>query len=430
MRGLITIIVYVLSWFCGIAALAQGNHVPAETQNSEMRQFRIYYRVNKTQIDPDYMSNPYSLQVIAKYLSESSRIDSIVIYSYASPEGPYENNKYLARERGRSARDYILSLVPSWRQLPDSVIRLRPDAENWAGLNEEVQLHYHEADRNKVLAILNSSLPDARKKTELMRLNGGRTWRHIIRTIMPSLRYSTWITVWAPVFLSAVEPRQVDLTPPDFLQRPLPLLDLPYVQSKRSRTVLAVKTNLLYDLFSWANFSVEVPFTIRGQKFSVLYQHQFPWWTWGQGNNEYCNRFLSSGGELRWWIAPKYHAARGRRVERDCLTGWHIGLYALSGKWDFERRRDICYQGEFWSTGVTAGYAMPVGRRANLEFTLAVGYAGIPYRGFTPSPDYEILYRDPDRHGRWHYFGPTRAEVSLVLPIRTTRTIKQKGGGL
>ena len=169
-------------------------------------------------------------------------------------------------------------------------------------------------------------------------------------------------------------------------------------------------TNLLYDAVSWLNFSIEVPL---GDRFSVLYYHQFPWWRWGKGNNEFCMRFLSIGAEGRWWF------------KRDRLTGWFAGLYVESGKWDFERKQDICYQGEHWSTGVSIGYAMPIGKRLNLEFSLSAGYASIPYRGYQPSEDYEMLIRDPEKEGRWNYFGPTKAQVSLVLPF----TVKYKKGG-
>lgn len=395
--------------------------------STEIRHFRIYYPINKTELYEDYMSNAHNLEIIRTYLAESPRIDSIVIYSYASPEGPYRFNKWLAGKRGITAKRYILSQVPEGRQISDSLIHLRPEAENWPGLREEVYLHYHEADREEVLAILDNDQPDARKKETLKRLNGGHPWRYILKHYMPKLRYATWISVWAPILPDIPQAPLVTeaVAPTEGIPQPI---DMPY---EHRRTIFALKTNLLYDLLSWANFSAEVPFSVKGHQFSAQYQHQFPWWTWGQADNEYCNRFLSIGGEVRWWFRPEYHAATARRKERDRLTGWFVGLYALSGKWDFERKRDICYQGEFWSTGLTAGYAIPVGRRLNLEFTLAVGYAGIPYRGYTPSADYETLYRDPDNHGRWHYFGPTRAEVSLVLPFTLTRKgIIKKGGGL
>lgn len=425
MRTWLTITITFLCLCCKITA--QHNRVYIHTDTIEVRHFRIYYPVNKTQIDEDYMSNAHNLEVIRTYLAESPRIDSIVIYSYASPEGPYQFNKWLAGERGATAKRYILSQVPEGRLISDSLIHLRPEAENWSGLREEVYLHYHEADREEVLAVLDSNLPDTRKKETLKRLNGGQSWRYLLRHVMPKLRYATWITVWAPIFPDTPQAplitETVSVAPTEETLQPI---DMPY---RQSRTIFALKTNLLYDLLSWANFSVEVPFTLRGYQFSAQYQHQFPWWTWGKADNEYCNRFLSMGGEVRWWFRPEYHAATARRKERDCLTGWFVGLYGMGGKWDFEWKRDICYQGEFWSAGLTAGYAMPIGRYANLEFSLSAGYANIPYRGYTPTEDYSQLIRDPEDTGTWHYIGPTRAEVSLVIPFTLTRkSIIEKGG--
>ena len=67
---------------------------------------------------------------------------------------------------------------------------------------------------------------------------------------------------------------------------------------------------------------------------------------------------------------------------------------------------------------------MPISKYLNLEFSLSVGYANIPYQSYRPSDDWEALIRDPYKAGTLHYFGPTKAEVSLVFPIRT----KTKGG--
>lgn len=187
-----------------------------------------------------------------------------------------------------------------------------------------------------------------------------------------------------------------------------------------TKSVVAIKSNLLYDALLVANYSIEVPIDDR---FSALFYHQFPWWRWGESKNEYCLRFLSLGGEARWWFSPKPRPATYRRIRRDRLVGHFMGIYAESGRWDFQRKRDICHQGEFWSVGLSYGYAMPIGRRLNLELSLSAGYASIPYRGYTPSEDYEILWKDDDEVGRWNYFGLTKAQVSLVVPITT------KGGG-
>lgn len=192
---------------------------------------------------------------------------------------------------------------------------------------------------------------------------------------------------------------------------------------RKKTTILALKTNLLYDALTLLNYSIEVPFN---EKFSVLWYHQFPWWRWGEADNQYCIRFLSIGAEGRWWFKPKPRPQMGKSVQRDKLMGHFVGLYAESGKWDFEWGRDICHQGEHWSVGLSYGYSMPLGRRLNMEFSISVGYASIPYRKFTPSDDFQHLWADPEGQGRWHYFGPTKAQVSLVVPI--TMKTKRKGG--
>ena len=100
----------------------------------------------------------------------------------------------------------------------------------------------------------------------------------------------------------------------------------------------------------------------------------------------------------------------------------------MGGRWDFQWKRSICHQGEFWSAGLSVGYAMPICRWANMEFSLSAGYASIPYRGYRPTDDYSLLVRDPDKQGTWHYIGPTKAEISLVIPFNTSKTFKWKGG--
>lgn len=395
-----------------------------QSDSSVVMRFRIFYPVNQTNIHEDYMDNATQLHHIQKYLEKSPQIDSIVIYSYASPEGPYALNKRLARERGKTAKRYLLEHIPAGRQLPDSLIILDPTAENWQGLRDLVFYQYPHKDKDEVLAILDrTDISDARKKVLLKRLNHGYPWLYILKEIMPQLRYATWISVWQrmevdkPIVQSIGMAVKMDMDIP----RLEPIL-VPMPEEEDTKTILALKTNLLYDAVSWLNFSVEVPIK---DNYSVLYYHQFPWWTWGRGNNEYCMRFLSIGAEARWWFKPMPREATEKRIKRDKLMGHFIGVYAESGKWDFERKRDICYQGEHWSAGLSYGYAMPIGKRLNLELSASVGYASIAHRGYEPAADYSELYHLPEKDGRWHYIGPTKLQVSLVLPI----TVKVKKGG-
>ncbi len=401
---------------------------------SSVSRFTLYYSHDSSDIDEEYLDNAVHLAKIRRYLRSSPHIDSITIYVYASPEGVYEHNVQLAKKRSIAARDYILRNLPPSSDFTADKIILRPMAENWAGLYDAVERDYHRDDRARVLSILESDVRNDTKKWRLKQLNNGDTYKYIIRNLMPRLRVAAWICVWVPPAQTVVRHEQNVLSEPtkvaEQMARPLtvplaPLNIVPKLQPKpkEKHTILALKTNMLYDAATVLNFSIE---GVINKNFSILYEQHCPWWL--TDNNRYCLQMLSFGGEFRWWFKPttgKY-ASRTDWVQRDALVGHFLGIYGFAGDFDVQAKRKGCYQGEFVSVGLTYGYAMPISKRLNLEFSLSVGYANIPYRHYIPTDDYEMLLRDRNDEGRTHYIGPTKIEIALVVPIRASR--KTKGG--
>lgn len=414
---IIMILFFVVMAHLNVAAKADT--MPEDT--SRVENFSIWYVVDSISIDRNYLSNREQIDRIRYYLANSPRIDSITIYAWASPEGGSRHNRLLSEGRAESAKAFLLSLATDTVRFNAGKIRISPESENWGGLRGMVLQYYERPDRERVLEILDDkTIGNETRKHRLQRLDGGRTWRYLIDNYMPQLRAASWVCVWAPAFepISAPVGVKDTLAAQEQGLRQICSRIFPAPSLPDRRTILALKTNMLYDVASLLNFSIEVP--VFKDELSVLYYHQFPWWTWGQADNEFCLRFLSIGAEARWWFARPESVRR-----RDRLTGHFLGAYAESGKYDFEYKRDICRQGEFWSAGLSYGYSMPVGKRLNIEFSLSAGYASIAFRGYTPSEDYEILWRDPQKVGRVHYVGLTKAQVSLVIPI----TVKYKAGG-
>lgn len=385
------------------------------SDSSIVMNFRVFYPVNQTQLFEDYMGNAESFYRIRKYLEKSPQIDSITIYSYASPEGSYTGNKRLATERGKTAKQYLLSLFPKERHLPESLIKLDPTAENWAGLRDKVVYEYTLADKEEVLAILDrNDITDERRKILLKRLNAGRSWRYIVKEIMPQLRYATWISVWQRIEVDKAieEPVCLAIDMPDI---PMPKLEpipvAPPVIEEKDTFLLAVKSNLLFDAVTALNVEVEVPI---GNHWSVMVEDLFPWW---EKDNKYCFQLWEMGVEGRYWFSNnQYHSQK--------LKGHFLGAYGMSGKYDFQYDQDLCTQGEFWSAGLTYGFAKRISNLFNLEFSASFGYLSSAYRRYYPSDGYEVLYRDK-REGRVGYWGPTKLKISLVMPIRF---ISKKGG--
>ena len=375
--------------------------------------FSIYYECDSTTVNPDYLSNKAHISRILHYVKNSPRIDSITIYSWSSPEGREEYNLSLSKERARTAKRFLLSHSPDSLKLNSDKIKLSPVAENWEGLIAKVKECYHFSNRDAVLKILHDeTISNDVRKWKIKCLDQGKSWRYLIDNYMPPLRAASWICVWGEIMEPLPEYPEISYS------IPLPesgLAEQQVVeQYERKRTVLALKTNLLYDAVTALNFAVEVPI---GKRFSVLYEHHCPWWL--SKNNKYCLQFLSYGGEFRWWIAPRPERENPERKERDRLTGHFLGLYGWTGKSDIQIDNRLgCYQFEFCSAGLTYGYSMPVGKFLNMEFSISAGYAQIPYQHYIPTDDWSLLIKDDNKAGTLHYIGPTKAEISLVIPIR------------
>lgn len=397
------------------------------------RSFKLYYVCSETNIVESYLDNAELMADIREHLRKSPRIDSIKIYAYASPEGGYANNARLARGRAEAARDYILANVSNAESLKDRIV-LCPVDENWEGLRKAVDETYKGFDRDYVLRIIDdNSVSTETRKWRLQQLNKGRTWMWIKRNCLKRLRYAEWECWWEeipPVVpVPAEREAALDSLSPVADMLPVPSagiiarrwvapVEVPEVIDtlpKKIRTVAALKTNLLYDVVTALNCEVEIAL---GDRFSIMVEDVFPWWTWGPNGNKYAFQMWEMGVEPRWWFK--------KRDDRDRLAGHFAGVYAMSAKYDFQWDYKACYQGEYWSAGLTYGYVLPLCKWLNMEFSVSAGYLRGPYRHYVPSEEYEVLWRDKYKTGTFSYFGITKAKVSLVIPIWYRYTPRQK----
>ena len=430
-------------FICSIFSISAQERLDEKEERvivSKSDTLNIYFRQASSKWDPQLYNNQASLQNflnLYRQLREYSglyRIKDIQIIAGCSPEGLYDYNRVLSRNRAKCIRNVIETYV----DLPDSLVTERAIGIDWEGLRDMAENDPDLPLKKEALDIIDNSpelhVDESGKRMELRKVRlmwryDGKIWEYMYEHYFPYLRCFNLSIVIKYDKIADVDDKDflvdfADIEPIEhkLAYRKADNISVPEVidLEKEKNFYCAVKTNLLCDAVAALNFSLEIPFN---EKFSILYEHHCPWWL--SKNNKYCLQFLSFGGEFRWWFAPRTKTETVRKYQREVLTGHFLGVYGWTGKSDIQIENKLgCYQFDFCSTGLTYGYSMPIGKHLNMEFSISAGYAQIPYQHYIPTDDYSILIRDDNNAGTLHYFGPTKAEISLVIPIRA----KIKGG--
>ena len=118
--------------------------------------------------------------------------------------------------------------------------------------------------------------------------------------------------------------------------------------------------------------------------------------------------WFSSDHRHRYWQG--YGGYLTLRRYFDHFKGHHLGAYALGLTYDVEWGGRGYQAARFgFGGGVEYGYALPISKCLQLDFSLGVGFQDGEYKEYDPVDDHYVWQATNKRH----WFGPTKAEVSL-----------------
>lgn len=175
---------------------------------------------------------------------------------------------------------------------------------------------------------------------------------------------------------------------------------------------LALKTNLLYDAVLIPNVGVEVSL---GKQWTASADWFYTWFS-SDSRHRYWQGY---GGYL---TVRRYFANHStlNTPHSTFPTGHHLGAYVLGMTYDVEWG-GRGYQADHFGfgAGVEYGYALPIGSRLLLDFSIGIGFQDGEYKEYEPVGDRYVWQATRQRH----WFGPTKAEVTLKW------VLGKKGGG-
>lgn len=387
---------------------AQGLH------KSDTISMRVYYKQGYATFDPSYKDNGTNLEQFLGKIREirkdsMSRVRAIRIFAGASPEGSTDVNQKLSEKRAAN----IASVLKQYMPEDEDLFRVNAVGIDWQGLEQLVErsdMPY----RSEVLNILRNTpewvtrdgkVVDGRKR-QLTALQDGKAWWYMYDNFFPELRGAGGrIAVEVEYVPEAV----VDLSVP-VMQRPAdsvirmadPVIDQPAIAKVHTPQpfYMAVKTNLLYDAALVPNLGLEF---YLGKGWTIGANGMFAWWRI-ESKHYYWRVY---GGELS---VRKYF---GRAAEEKPLTGHHLGLYGQILTYDVELGGSGYQSKLSYGGGIEYGYSFPIAKRLNLDLGLGVGYLGGEYKKYKPSDIHYVWQETRQRH----WFGPTKAEITLVWLI-------------
>ena len=271
---------------------------------------------------------------------------TLSIVSSASPEGGIMINRKLSRSRGRSVLDY-----------------LNTHSETFRSISSLVSCHTEELTTNHLLGMSPKDRYPAMRYARVTLHLAGEDKDSLITSSQPDIDSISSGDSGTPS-------TQVEI-PAESATKPESLPDTPGGKASPCRPCLFLKTNILYDMLTFVNASVEIPLTKNITAEATLV---YPWWRSTSRHKTIQMRYVA--------VTPRYYFNNADRSYTSLFAGLTVG----GGKYDLQwTRRGV--QGSMWHVSPVIGYSHHIYKRWKMEYSASVGFVHTKYQKYTQTSD-------------------------------------------
>ncbi|MEG1622998.1 MAG: DUF3868 domain-containing protein [Alistipes sp.] len=159
------------------------------------------FPIGQSRVLPDYSNNPQELKRVNSSLdslwnNKNITITAIYLTGFASPDGGTAFNQKLSKSRADAFRTYLMNRHGQVRGLYFTEGR----GEDWSDL-EALVSQSSMAEKEQVLAIIQSTQSDTAKKSALMKLDGGAPYKYMKVNFFPKLRKVEYRVLFTETYL-------------------------------------------------------------------------------------------------------------------------------------------------------------------------------------------------------------------------------------
>ena len=347
----------------------------------------VYYPCGSSSVSK-MPGNTQSLNFFIHQLDSLCQSPSITpvglfVTSSTSPEGSLLINKTLAHKRNQSVIDY-----------------LNLNSEKFRSISSSRECKFHEHITNDKFGKIHSfSYPSMRYSRVTLFLNIEK-------------EDSAEVYVEKQPVAAVVEEQPVEIVEEaPMTTNSLVTHDTAASIATKSCPLFWVKTNLLYDLLTFVNASVEIPLTKNITAEATLV---YPWWRNTSKHKTIQMRYVA--------VTPRYYFNNADRS----YTSLFAGLIVGGGKYDLQwTRRGV--QGSMWHVSPVIGYSHHISKRWKMEYSASVGFVHTKYQKYTQTSDTpygEIKVKDyPWVSKVLNTVLPTSLNVSIVYTFTKSKHI-------
>ncbi len=396
------------------------------------------FRVNSTHLR---QNDPWLREVCDLVLPSAKaagyQLVGIDLRGAASPEGPYENNVRLSKGRAQALRKALSECID---EQGDSAWTIHATAEDYQRLLWLMKKR-DDPEAGMLETIIQHAGPQNAPviKDKLRRLNGGITWRRLLRDYFPELRAARVVLYMrAPIrrVIVADDTPYERLVPVETWSTDELVLSNQVLETADKASVgvslakgprkhmLSISTNLLEDAFYMPNFgwapmwNVGVEYYPKNSRWTVKAQFMSPYYhRWSK------NKFFQIRDyhlEVRRYFRPGWWH-----------TGGYVAAYVNGTKYGIGLSKTKGWQGEGGGAAVKLGYVVPLGKGTwRLDMYIAAGgwysrYDPYVYGNPITGEENGDYYYDwtgtrlefKKRNHKFTWFGPTEIGVALTFDV-------------